>query len=162
MLVMIAAANVAPAWHLRRSLTPDELRRLQEPAVIFEHEHVDSDGAVAYAYTVAGWLDGENVATMQGGCTVGGEVILIHAENRQQADDIACRGLTDTIEALDDEQDRHFRALVALATLESVGEKRRLELAAKPDSDKSPEFERDMATVRPLVGDDIILTTGLH
>lgn len=158
----IAASNVAPAWHLRRSLTPDDLRRLDEPAVIFEHQHIDSDGERAWCYTVAGWLDGVNVATRQGGCTVGGEVIVIHAETREQADDIACRGLGDTIEALDKEQERYFAAVVALASLESIGGARRMELATKPEAEKSPEFEHDLAKVRTLVGDDIILTAGLH
>lgn len=158
----IAAANVLPEFGHRRKLTPEELRRLQEPAVIFEGEHVDEDGFRVFIYTVAGWLDGVNVATLQGGCTVGGDVILIEADSRQMADDIAGRGLADTLSALDGEERREADALDALARLETVNALRRLDLATKPDAEKSPDFEADMAEIRPLVGDDIILTTGLH
>lgn len=136
--------------------------RLQEPAVIFEAEHVDNDGARVYIYTVAGWLDGENVASIQGGCTVGGDVILVDAESRVEADAKACLGLEDTINALHNERKRELAAQEALSRLEAAGAARRVEVAAKPDADKSTEFEADMAAIRPLVGDDIILTTTVH
>lgn len=158
----IAAANVLPNFGLRRKLDPKELMQLQEPACIFEGEHVDSDGFRVFLYTVGGWLNGENVATIQGGATVGGDVMMIEAENRQAADDMACRGLEDTLSALRNESTRELDALAARARLESVGGARRMELAIKPDADKSSEYEEDMAKIRPLVGDDIILTTGLH
>ncbi len=160
MPVVIAASNVLPEFGHRRKLTPEELRRLQEPAVIFEGEHIDDDGFRVFIYTVAGWLDGVNVATHEGGCTVGGDVILIEADSREMADDIAGRGLADTLSALDGEEQREADALEALARLETVNALRRHDLSTQ--AEKSPEFEADMAEIRPLVGDDIILTTGLH
>ena len=32
--------------------------------------------------------------------------------------------------------------------------------AAKPDADKSDAFVADQAAIRPLIGDDIVLTVG--
>lgn len=160
MLGMIAAANCVPNFAYRQDLKAEDLRRLQEPACIFEAEHTDSDGVVAYIYTVAGWLDGRNVATLQGGCTVAGETMLIHADSREHADLLAGLGLQDTIDALNAEEARYIDAHAALARLHQINDVRRLEVAAKPDSDKSDDFEQDMAKVRPLVGDDIILTVG--
>ena len=91
-----------PDFSSRRELSLDELARLDEPACIYEDFYVDSDGVHAYIYTVAGWLDGQNVAVDQrgefvGGCTVAGDVILIHAADRQAADAMAALGLEDTI-----------------------------------------------------------------
>jgi hypothetical protein len=94
---MLPAALMAPDFDARRSLTPAELVRLDEPAAIFEHLHVDSQGERAYIYTVAGWLDGANVITHQGGCTIGGDVMIVHAEDRDEADQLACLALDDTI-----------------------------------------------------------------
>ena len=88
---------MAPDFDSRRSLTPAELVRLDEPVAIYEHLHVDSDGERAYIYTVAGFLDGHNVFTHQGGCTIGGDVMLIHAEDRDSADEIAVQALEQTI-----------------------------------------------------------------
>jgi hypothetical protein len=156
----IAADSVTPAYHLRRSITAEELKRLQEPAVIFEQERRDDDGELFFTYTVAGWLDGVNVATMQGGATVGGEVILIHASDRESADLMAGMGLQDTIDELNREQERHLDALAAQARLETVNPVRRLELATAPDSEKSPEFVEDSMRIRELRGDDIVLAAG--
>ena len=156
----IAASNCVPNFAYRRSLVAADLRRLQDPAAIFEGEHVDSDGVTAYIYTVAGWLDGVNVATMDGGCTVSGEAMLIHADSREHADILAGLGLQDTIDSLNSEAERYIDAQAALARLSAVNPLRRLEVAAKPDADKSDEFESDIAKVRPLVGDDIVLTVG--
>ena len=158
----IAAANCLPELGLRRALSPEELRRLEEPACIFEGEYIDGDGFRIFVYTVAGWLDGANVATIQGGCTVGGDAMLIEALDRQQADDIACRGLADTIDALNSEEADTLDRLAAKARLQAVNALRRHDLATKPDAEKSDEFEADMAAIRPLVGDDIILTTTRH
>jgi hypothetical protein len=156
----IAAANVVPSFHLRRSLVADDLRRLQEPAVIFEYENVDSDGVRFFAYTVAGWLDGLNVATVQGGCTVGGEVILITANTRADADAIAGCGLEDTINALHQEHSMYEKAQEAQARLASIGALERMRLAQAPASDKSDQFVQDADAIRPLVGDDILLTVN--
>lgn len=94
---------MVPDFSDRRVLSLDELAQLDEPAVIFEHFHVDSDGQHAYVYTVAGFLDGVNVAVNQrgefvGGAVVGGDVIVIHAPDRASADDMAGQGLMDTID----------------------------------------------------------------
>jgi hypothetical protein len=156
----IAADNTAPAFHLRRSIHAQDLRRLQEPAVIFEGERTDSDGARFYMYTVAGWLDGENVATMQGGATVGGDVILIAADTRDSADLMAGMGLQDTIDALNREEEATLDALAAKARLESVNPIRRMDLATAPDSEKNPEFVADSLAIRKLRGDDIVLAAG--
>jgi hypothetical protein len=154
----IAAADVLPAFHLRRSIAAEDLRRLQEPAVIFECERADSDGVPHYLYTVAGWLDGQNIATIQGGATVGGEVIVIHAQDRASADLIAGMGLQDTIDGLESEQVQRIDALAAQARLASVNPIRRLELATAPE--KNPEFVADSEAIRKLRGDDIVLAAG--
>lgn len=154
---MIAAANVVPAFHHRRQLVAEDLRRLQEPCVLFEYEGRDSDGALFFAYTVAGVLDG---VRLEDGCTVAGEVMLVHADNRQEADDIASMGLMDTMTALDGENERYLDAQVALARLQSVSPLVRVEQALKPDSDKSDAFIADIDAIRPLIGDDIVLAAG--
>ena len=109
---MNPAALMVPGFGARRSLSEDELLRLEEPAVIFEHFHVDSDGAHAYVYTVAGYLNGKNVAHLDGigsavGCTIGGDVIVIHEQDRAAADDMASQGLQDTIDLLRNDQPRN-------------------------------------------------------
>lgn len=156
----IAAANTAPAFHLRQKLGAQDLRRLIDPCVIFEHAWLDSDGEQCWAYTVGGILDGQPVGDHQGGCTVGGEVIIVHADERGEADAIASLGLMDTISALDGEEAAHLDALAAKARLESVGAVRRMDLATAAPADKSDQFEADAAAVRALRGDDILLTVG--
>lgn len=155
---MYAADNIAPSFHTRRSIAADELKRLQEPAVIFEHAWRDSDGEPCFAYTVAGWLDGHNIASMQGGCTVGGEVIVIHAKSREDADLMAGLGLQDTIDALNAEEAAYIDAVAARARLASVNPVRRLELATA--TDKNPDFVADSEAIRKLRGDDIVLAAG--
>ncbi len=154
----IAASNVAPAFHTRRSIVAEDLKRLDEPAVIFEHEWRDSDGELCFAYTVAGWLDGRNIATIQGGCTVGGDVIVIHARNRAEADLMAGLGLQETIEALLREENTRLDALAAHARLASVNPIRRIDLATAEE--KNPEFVADAEAIRTLRGDDIVLAAG--
>lgn len=158
MAAMIAAENCVPSFHTRPSIAADDLRRLQEPVVIFEGERRDSDGELAFLYTVAGWLDGQNIATMQGGCTVGGEVIVIHARDRSEADMIAGLGLQDTIDALNHEEEAHIDALAAQARLASVSPIRRLDLATA--TEKNPDFLADSEAIRRLRGDDIVLAAG--
>lgn len=157
---MIEAANIVPNLAVRRSLTIEELKRLQEPAAIFEYEGRDSDGVPFYAYTVAGWLDGANVATIQGGCTVGGDAMVIHADSRAHADWLAADGLGTTLTALDGEDAAYIDAQAALARLATVGSVERLNLAIKPNADKSNAFVDDVNAIRPLIGDDIILAAG--
>jgi hypothetical protein len=81
----------------------DDLMRLEDPAVIFEGELVDTDGVRTYAYTIGGWLDGrpigrpDHARRMVRGCLVGGECILVQAKSRQEADTMAADGLAFTI-----------------------------------------------------------------
>lgn len=156
----IAAANVAPDFSWRRRLTVGELRRLDDPVVLFEHYGHDSDGEPFYVYTVAGWLDGANVATSQGGCTVGGDTIIIHADSREVADAMAAQGLGDTIRLLDQEDDNLVEAAASLARLETIGALDRMKLATAAPADKSDQFEHDAAAIRVLRGDDILLSAG--
>lgn len=153
----LAAANVAPTFHLRQRLVASDLLRLDEPCVLFEHFGHDADGAPFYLYTVAGVLDGNR---LEDGCTVGGEVILINADTRAEADAMAAMGLQDTIDALQREDDQMLDAAAALGRLGSVGHQGRMEAAMKPASDLSEAFVRDQALIRPLIGDDIVMTTG--
>jgi len=157
---MIEAANVHPNYLLRQKLVAEDLRKLQEPCVIFEHEWTDTDGERCFAYTVGGWLNGRPVGGIEGGATVGGEVIVIHATNRQEADYIASLGLQDTIRSLDGEEAAYIEANAALARLGSVGAVRRLELSTAKPADMSDEFVKDQAQITKLRGDDIVLTVG--
>lgn len=157
----IAAANVAPDLSFRRRLTTDDLRRLEDPVVLFEHEGVDSDGETFWVYTIAGWLDGQNIATVQGGCTVGGEAIVISGvSSRDVADQVAAMGLHDTILALDAEEEHLVEAAAALARLDSVNPLVRLDKATAAPADRSDAFEQDMQAIRKLRGDDIVLAAG--
>lgn len=160
MPAMIAAANTAPTFHNRQRLVAEDLRRLNEPCVIFEHEGLDSDNARFFVYTVGGILDGKPIGGIEGGATIGGEVILIAADKREDADAMASLGLGDTINALDQEEALYIEAHAAQLRLSSVGALERLDQALKPPSDVSDAFVEDIAKVRPLVGDDVILTTG--
>ena len=156
---MISAANVAPNFLIRRSITAAELQELQEPAAIFEYEGRDSDGAPYFAYTVAGWLYGKNIATAQGGCTVGGQVIVINADSREQADHMAADGLGTTINALDQDDANTEEAQKALKRLTSVGEQERLDQAIR--TDKTESFVKDATAIQKLRGDDIVLTASI-
>ena len=153
----LTAADIRPTFHLRQKLVADDLKRLDEPCVLFEYHGHDSDGVPFFLYTVAGVLDGER---LQDGCTVGGEVILINADTREEADAMACMGLQDTIDGLMREDEYIADAAAALARLGSVGAQGRIEAATKPASDMSDAFVRDADAIRPLIGDDIVLTTG--
>ena len=86
------------------SIDLDDLLRLDDPCVIFELEHKDSDGVVSYLYTVGGWLNGQAIGepdhltkTVKG-CLVGGDCIIVQAENRGAADAMAADGLHQTID----------------------------------------------------------------
>lgn len=157
MAVMLTAADVAPSFHLRQRLVTEDLKRLDEPCVIFEHAGVDSDNVPFFVYTVGGVLNGMPLAD---GCTVGGEVIVINADSRDHADAMASLGLQDTIDALHSEDGRIADAAAALARLGSISPIARLDAATKPASDISDDFVRDSALIRPLIGDDIVLTAG--
>lgn len=90
---------------LNPSIELDELLRVDDVAVIFEGQHIDTDGAIAWVYTVGGFLDGRPIVThyrdhngiATRGALVGGEAILVHAPNRGEADEMAISGLLHTI-----------------------------------------------------------------
>lgn len=155
---MIAAANVAPDFSNRRRLVAEDLVRLEDPACIFEHEGLDADGERFFAYSIAGWLDGVNVATMQGGATVAGDVMVVHARNRAEADELVGLGLQTNIDALRAEKAAEMEALAARARLASIGAIERINHATRPD--KSPAFVADTEKLRGLIGDDIVLAAG--
>lgn len=157
---MLAAADLAPNFLDRPRIDASDLRRVQEPCVVLEHEWLDSDRERCFAFTVGGWLDGRPLGDMRGGCTVGGDVVIVHAQSAAEAKFIAALGLQDTINALHAEDAAYIEANAALARLQAVGPVRRQELATAPAADKSDEFEADAERIRPLRGDDILLTTG--
>lgn len=152
---MYSAANMVPDFTFRRSIELADLKRLVEPAIIFEGVHTDSDGVDAYIYTVAGWLEGQNIATVEGGCTVGGQAVLIHADDRASADYLAGLGLQETIAAALDADAQYIEGQAALARLASIGAVRRLDLATAKPSDTSDEFVRDSVAIQSLIGDGL-------
>ncbi len=154
----IAAANVAPNFLIRRSLTADELLRLQEPVVLYEYDARDDDGVPFFVYTIAGWLDGRNIATSQGGCTMGGQVIIVNADSREQADHMAADGLGITINGFEQDARDTQASKDSLARLTSVGATERMNQAMRPD--KNEDFVKDAAAIQKLRGDDIVLVAG--
>jgi hypothetical protein len=160
MAAMIEAANVHPNYLGRQSIKAEDLRRLSEPCVIFEHEWLDEGGSRCFAFTVGGWLDGRPLGGLQGGATVGGEVMIVHADSVEAAKHLAALGLQDTISALDGEEQAYIEAHAALARLSQVSPVLRMDKAAAAPADKSDAFEADSAAIRKLRGDDIVLTTG--
>lgn len=151
----------APNFLLWPKIQADDLRRVQDPCVILEHEWTDSDGERCFAFTVGGWLDGKPLGNGAGsGVTLGGDVAIVHARDREEAKAVASFGLLDTIAALRGEEQAYQEAHAALARLQSVNAQRRIDLAAAPAADKSDEFEADAEAIRRLRGDDIVLTVG--
>lgn len=122
-----------------------ELAQLDEPAVIFEYSLLRDDAPTQWVYTVAGWLHGQNVATEQGGCTVGGDSIAVFADSRDQADALACEGLDSTISAINDEARVKAQGTLAAARLSAVGGMERLNQALRGDN---AEFHKDMALLK--------------
>lgn len=156
---MHAAADLLPNFLDRPRITAADLRRVSEACVILEADWLDSDNERCFAFTVGGWLDGKPLGDRRGGCTVGGDVIIVHAGSAEEAKAMASLGLSDTLDALDGEDEKYVEAHAALARLQSVNPVRRTELATAAPAEKSDEFERDAALIRPLRGDDIVLTT---
>jgi hypothetical protein len=156
----IEAANVRPDFSSRPSIPAADLRHVEEPCVVFEAVWADDDGALCYAYTVGGWLNGGPLGGIGGGVLIGDEAIIVHAEDRDEADAIASAGLQTTIEALDAEEAAYIEANAALARLATVSPMRRMDLAAAAPADRSDEFEADATAIRKLRGDDIVMTVG--
>ena len=157
---MIKHSAVRPSFLGRPSITAEQLRHVSEPAVVCEAQWLDDDGERCWAYTVGGWLDGAPLGDMRGGVTIGGEVMIVHADTQGEADALAALGLQDTIDALHAEEGRYQEAAAALARMSEVSPTRRLELATAAPADRSDDFERDAALIRPLRGDDIALVVG--
>ena len=157
---MIEAANCHPDYLKRQSITAEQLRHVQDACVVFEHEWRDDDGARCFAYTVGGWLDGKPLGGIQGGVTIGGEVAIVHADSREDADAMAAGGLADTLNGLDREESQYIEAHAALARMESVGAMERMRQGTAAPADASDSFTADALAIRKLRGDDIILTTG--
>lgn len=84
----------------RRSISMEDAVRLDDPCVLYEGEKFDAEGARVFIYTVGGWLDGRNIATHDGGATIGGDVIIISAKDRREADVLAAEGLGDTLDMI--------------------------------------------------------------
>lgn len=154
---MIPTANIVPNFAYRRSITAQELRSVDDVCVILEHHGYDSDGADYYLFTVGGVLDGQRFPE---GVLVGGETMLVHADSPEAAKQLACDGLMTTLQALDSEAAQHNRAVEAQARLASVGALERIAQATKAPADRSDTFVEDAHAVRPLIGDDIILSGG--
>ncbi len=157
--MQIDAANVRPTFSSRESITPDQLRHVDEPCVIFEALWLDDDGEKCWAYTVGGMLDGKPLGAM-GGVLVGDQAIIVHAETRELADAIASDGLLTTLSALDEEERDYIEAHAALARLTEAGPIRRIELATAKPADKSDAFVADTEAIRKLRGDDVMLSAG--
>ena len=156
----IQAADVAPSFLHHADITAADLKRVADPCVILEHEGTDSDGATYYCFTVGGWLDGKPLGNERGGCTVGGDVIVISGLLREDAKMVAAMGLADSINALEREDERYIEAQAALARLNSVAADVRVDKAIAAPADKSDAFERDAALIRSLRGDDITLSAS--
>lgn len=140
-----ATADIVPDLRQRRELSLDELARLDEPAVIFEYSIPRDDAPTQWVYTVAGWLGGVNVATRQGGCTVGGDSIAVFAETREAADAEACGGLDRTISLIKEEARIQAQGALARARMSAVGGMERLDQILRGDN---PEFKRDVELLR--------------
>lgn len=95
---------------LNPTIEVEHLLYIENPVVIFEGNHVDEDGELAYVYTVGGTIDGhditmpDHVQRKVRGCLVGGDAIIVHARSRQEADDMAYEGMMTTIKAVFAEQ----------------------------------------------------------
>lgn len=100
-----------PNLDTRRELTLDELVRMEDPCVILEGEFFDSNNERYFLYTVAGMLDGAEVAPNDGfsilGCTIAGDAIIISGvKSKGEAHELAVHGLDTTIEAYRQELDK--------------------------------------------------------
>jgi hypothetical protein len=141
---------IRPDFSDRNDISIEDLIRVDEPALIREFAGLDSDGVRFFVFSVGGWLDGENVATREGGCTVGGDMIVITADTQAAADEMASLGLQDTIDAIRAEKVIEASALDALARMETVGLAERLRLAMRAPTQRNEAFEADSALVRTL------------
>lgn len=90
------------AYEAHPDITIDQLRRLEDPVPIFEGQAQDTDGHWFFYYTIGGRVDGEEVATLNHvtreamGALVEGDLIIIHAKRREEADEMAMDGIFHT------------------------------------------------------------------
>ena len=109
-----------PALSDRQSITVDQLVRLDDPCVIFEGTHVDSDNVVGYIYTVGGYLNGAAVGGAFG-VLVGDDAIIVHAESRGAADAMASDGLLATIDAIRNDRTAERSPGGIITSVDSIG-----------------------------------------
>jgi hypothetical protein len=90
------------AYEAHPDITIDQFRRLEDAVAIFECDGQDTDGHWFFCYTVGGQVDGEEVAvanhaTKQAmGALVEGDLIVVHAKRREEADEMAMDGIFHT------------------------------------------------------------------
>jgi hypothetical protein len=156
----IQAADVAPSFLNHAEIVAADLPRISDPCVVLEHSGRDADGEPYHCFTIGGWLDGKPLGSMLGGCTVGGDVIIISGMDAEDAKLLAGMGLQDTIDGMRRESERYIDAQAARARLASVSPIVRMDKASAPAADKSDAFEHDAKLIRSLRGDDIVLTTS--
>lgn len=97
------------AYEAHPDISLDDLRRLEDAVPIYEGFGQDTDGHQFFYYTVGGWLDGQNVAVADRlrkqalGATVEGDLIIVHAKTRKEADAMAADGILYTQHELQSE-----------------------------------------------------------
>jgi hypothetical protein len=80
----------------------EDVERITDVAVICEGQYLSADGVPVWIYTVAGELDGNRIEMLDHinktilGATIGGDVMIIEAKDRKEADWLAINGLQDT------------------------------------------------------------------
>lgn len=154
-------ATIVPSFANRASIDVQDLPRVTDLCVVFEFEGTDEEGRAYFVYTVGGWLDGRPLGNHLGGVNVGQQQIFIHnATSRAHADFLAYDGLELSANAQAQADREHQRSLEAQARLASIGALERMRLAQAGPADKSDAFVNDADAIRPLVGDDILLTVG--
>lgn len=76
---------------------------VQDPVVLFEGEHIDSDGEITYVFTMGGKINGIDIARADHeartvhGALLGGDAMMIHAANLWEAKEIATGALETTL-----------------------------------------------------------------
>jgi hypothetical protein len=151
---MLTAAEVAPSFHMRQRLVAEDLPRLDEPCVIFEHHGRDSDGASFFVYTIGGYLDGRPLLTAAPWAVTSSSSTPTVARTRTPWPRSACRTRSTPCAARTTGSRTPPRRWAGWDRSPIA----RMEAATKPASDISDDFVRDSALIRPLIGDDIVLT----
>ena len=84
---------------MRQDLNVEELMALDDPSVLYEGSRKDPEGGPDnHIFTVIGFRNGAAIGDIRGGCTVGGEVIVINSvTDHREARLMAYDGLLETI-----------------------------------------------------------------